>query len=113
MAYQYIKGAISCSNATSYTGSFVKLQMLNNTAADGETIQIDRIETGEFFSGKTVSNKVLYMLNNKYDSKKISISAGMFQNPTNLKTKSNIYIKGKLDYYKLDSNIPKYSKSIK
>ena len=47
MAYQYIEGAISCSNATSYTGSFVKLQMLNNSAADGETIQIDRIEFGQ------------------------------------------------------------------
>jgi len=46
-------------------------------------------------------------------SKKISISAGMFKNPTNLKTQSNIYIKGKLDYYKLDSKIPKYSKYIK
>jgi len=43
----FIKGAISCSNATSYTGSFVKLQMLNNSAADGETIQIDRIEFGQ------------------------------------------------------------------
>ena len=43
----YIIGAISCSNATSYTGSFVKLQMLNNSAADGETIQIDRIEYGQ------------------------------------------------------------------
>ena len=43
----YIIGAISCSNATSYTGSFVKLQVLNNSAADGETIQLDRIEFGE------------------------------------------------------------------
>ena len=47
MSNTFIKGAISCSNATSYTGSFVKLQMLNNSAADGETIQIDRIEFGE------------------------------------------------------------------
>jgi len=45
--YQYIKGAISCSNATSYTGSFVKLQMLNNSAADDETIQLDRVEFGQ------------------------------------------------------------------
>ena len=47
MTSQYIKGAISCSNATSYTGSFVRLQMLNNSAADAETIQIDRLEFGE------------------------------------------------------------------
>ena len=43
-------GIISCSNATSYTGSFVKLQMLNNSAADGETIQLDRIEFGRFIN---------------------------------------------------------------
>ena len=47
MSNTFIKGAISCSNGTQYTGSFVKLQMLNNSAADGETIQLDRIEFGE------------------------------------------------------------------
>jgi len=47
MSNTLIKGAISCSNATSYTGSFVKLQMLNDSAADGETIQLDRIEFGQ------------------------------------------------------------------
>jgi len=43
-------------------------------------------------------------------SKNISISAGMFLNPTKLKTVSNIFTKGKLDYYKLDNKIPKYNK---
>ena len=43
-------------------------------------------------------------------SKDISISAGMFNNPTKLKTHSNIFIKGKLDYYKLDSGLLKFSK---
>ena len=47
MSYQYIRGAISCSNGTAYTGSFVKLQMLNNNAGDAETIQLDRIEFGQ------------------------------------------------------------------
>ncbi len=42
-------------------------------------------------------------------SKYISISAGMFTKPTNLKTKHNIFIKGKLDYYYLDKRIPKYN----
>ena len=42
-------------------------------------------------------------------SENISIAAGMFHNPTKLKTHSNIYIKGRLDYYKLDSKIPKFS----
>ena len=42
-------------------------------------------------------------------SKNISIAAGMFHNPTKLKTHSNIFTKGKLDYYKLDSRIPKFN----
>jgi len=44
-------------------------------------------------------------------NKNISIAAGMFYNPTKLKTLSNIYTKGKLDYYKLDSKIPKFNRN--
>ena len=40
----------------------------------------------------------------------ISIAAGMFQNPTKLKTTINIFVKGKLDYYKLDNKLPKFSR---
>ena len=40
----------------------------------------------------------------------ISISAGMFKSATKLKTKLNIFTKGKLDYYKLDTKIPKYNR---
>jgi hypothetical protein len=47
MSNTFIRGAISCSNGTEYTGSFVKLQMLNNNAGDAETIQLDRIEFGQ------------------------------------------------------------------
>ena len=43
-------------------------------------------------------------------SKNISIAAGMFNNPTKLKTYSNIFTKGKLDYYKLDSRLPQFDK---
>ena len=46
-------------------------------------------------------------------SDNISIAAGMFENPTKLKTKMHIFVKGKLDYYKLDNRLPKlkrYSK---
>ena len=43
-------------------------------------------------------------------SNSISISAGMFKNPTKLKTEINIYTKGKLDYYKLDKKLPKFQK---
>ena len=39
----------------------------------------------------------------------ISIAAGMFQNPTKLKTTKNIFVKGKLDYYKLNNKLPKFS----
>tara|TARA_B100000029_G_C17126882_1_gene797285 strand:+ start:275 stop:685 length:411 start_codon:yes stop_codon:yes gene_type:complete len=44
----------------------------------------------------------------KNKTSKISISAGMFNNPTKLKTKNNIFIKNKLDYYKLDSRLTSY-----
>ena len=41
-------------------------------------------------------------------SNNISIAAGMFKNPTKLKTTKNIFVKGKLDYYKLDNKLPKF-----
>jgi Uncharacterized conserved protein len=43
----------------------------------------------------------------------ISIAAGMFNNPTKLKTKKNIFIKNKLDFYKLDSKLTSYNKYTK
>ena len=43
-------------------------------------------------------------------SDNISIAAGMFQNPTKLKTTINIFVKGKLDYYKLDNKLSKFSR---
>ena len=43
-------------------------------------------------------------------SENISIAAGMFKNPTKLKTKMNIFVKGKLDYYNLDSRLLKFSR---
>ena len=41
-------------------------------------------------------------------TKNISIAAGMFNGPTKLKTKMNIFVKGKLDYYKLDNRLSKF-----
>ena len=38
------------------------------------------------------------------------ISAGIFNKPTRLKTSIEIFTKGKSDYYKLSSNLPKFSK---
>ena len=43
----------------------------------------------------------------------ISISAGVFDNPTKLKTSFNIYTKNKLDYYKIDLRLPKFNKNYK
>jgi len=43
-------------------------------------------------------------------SENISISAGMFDGPTKLKTYSNIFSKDKLDYYKLDPKLIKFNK---
>jgi len=42
------------------------------------------------------------------NSEYISISAGLFKNPTRLKTKIDIFIKGKLDYYTLNNKLKKY-----
>ena len=42
--------------------------------------------------------------------KVIHIAAGMFNGPTKLKTINNIFVKEKLDYYKLDSRLPKYNR---
>ena len=43
----------------------------------------------------------------------LHISAGMFKKPLKLKTIANIYIKSKLDYYKLDKSIPKFKREPK
>ena len=43
-------------------------------------------------------------------TKNISIAAGMFNRPVKLKTIMNIFVKGKLDYYKLDHHIPKFKR---
>ena len=43
-------------------------------------------------------------------AKNISIAAGMFNRPVKLKTTMNIFVKGKSDYYKLDSRMLKFNK---
>ena len=43
-------------------------------------------------------------------SNNISIAAGMFNGPTKLKTKMDIFVKGKLDYYKLDNRLLKFKR---
>ena len=46
-------------------------------------------------------------------SDSISIAAGMFKNPTKLKTTMNIFTKEKLDYYKLDKKLSKFARYTK
>ena len=41
---------------------------------------------------------------------KIAAESLEFESPTKLKTYANIYIKNKMDYYKLDIKIPKFAK---
>ena len=48
----------------------------------------------------------------KLNTNKISIAAGMLKNPTKLNTKANIFTKGKMDYYKLDSKLTKFLKYV-
>ena len=43
-------------------------------------------------------------------TKTISIAAGMFNRQVKLKTAMNIFVKGKSDYYKLDSSMPKFNR---
>jgi hypothetical protein len=43
-------------------------------------------------------------------TKNISIAAGMFNRPVKLKTIMNIFIKDKLNYYKLDHHMPKFKR---
>tara|TARA_Y100000590_G_scaffold248662_1_gene279380 strand:- start:379 stop:783 length:405 start_codon:yes stop_codon:yes gene_type:complete len=44
------------------------------------------------------------------DSKEMHISAGMFNKPFKLKTEMNIFVKNKLEYYKLDNRLPKFKR---
>ena len=43
-------------------------------------------------------------------SNNISIAAGMFNGSTKLKTKMNIFVKGKPDYYRLNNRLPKFKR---
>ena len=40
----------------------------------------------------------------------VCIAAGIFNNPTKLKTSIEIFTKGKSDYYKINSKLPKYTR---
>jgi len=43
-------------------------------------------------------------------SRGVSISAGLFKNPSKLKTISHIYVKNKRDYYNISDKLPKFKK---
>ena len=44
------------------------------------------------------------------NSDNISIAAGMFDNPTKLKTTRNIFVGTKSDFYKITDKLPKFNK---
>jgi len=46
-------------------------------------------------------------------SRAVSLSAGLLQNPTGLKTISHIFINNKRDYYELSDKLPKFKKYYK
>ena len=46
----------------------------------------------------------------RYGSRAVSVSAGLFRNPSRLKTVSHIYVKNKRDYYTITDNLPKFNK---
>ena len=94
-SYQYIKGAISCSNATSYTGSFVKLQALNNSAADGEVIEIERIEFGEIVDPESDT-----VITNVIGSVRLDIGQSVEGPIARFKVGTNEENKGILAYFK-------------
>ena len=48
------------------------------------------------------------MLFKEKGARDISIAAGMFNKPVKLKTANNIFVKNKLEYYKIDNRLPKY-----
>ena len=60
--------------------------------------------------GKTLGLKQSSIFFKIMGAKNISIAAGMFNRPIKLKTTMNIFVKGKLDYYKLDHHIPKFKR---
>ena len=46
----------------------------------------------------------------RYGSRAVSISAGLFRNPSKLKSISHIYVKNKRDYYKISDKLPQFNK---
>ncbi len=46
----------------------------------------------------------------RFGSRAVSISAGLFKNPTKLETISHIYVHNKRDYYKISDKLPKFKK---
>ena len=45
-----------------------------------------------------------------FNTKEICIAAGMFNKPIKLKTSINIFTEDKLDYYKIEQDIPKFKR---
>ena len=103
-----------CSQCMKTHGNFAAY-----TACPEENITFINKKTLKWFKSSNIAKRgfcstcgasMFYQL---LKSKNISIAAGMFRNPTKLKTYSNIFTKGKLDYYKLDSRMSKFDRNSK
>tara|TARA_Y100000590_G_scaffold413241_1_gene508894 strand:- start:247 stop:633 length:387 start_codon:yes stop_codon:yes gene_type:complete len=98
-----------CSQCMKTHGNFAAY-----TACPEENIKFINKNTLKWFKSSVVakrgfcSNCGASIFYKRYKSKNISISAGMFQNPTKLKAQANIFVKGKMDFYKLDSKLAKF-----
>ena len=86
------------------------------TSASEKNITFINKRTLKWFKSSTIAKRgfcsrcgasIFYK---KINSENISIAAGMFNNPTKLRTYANIFTKGKLDFYKLDPSLLKFDK---
>ena len=91
-------------------------QLFKNTSVLEENITYKSISTLKWFSCSTKAKRGFCakcgasVFFKRLGSSEISISAGLFKNPTKLKTASHIYTRNTRDYYKITDNLPKYKK---
>ena len=100
-----------CSQCMKTHGNFAAY-----TASLEENITFVNKKTLKWFKSSNIAKRGFCstcgasMFYKKIKSDKISIAAGVFEYPTKLKTVSNIFTKGKLDYYTLNPKLRKFNK---
>lgn len=84
-------------------GAYTECSEDNITFTDNKTLKW--YKSSNFAKRGFCSNCGASIFYKPLQSDKVCVSAGMFNNPTKLQTHSNIYIKGKLDFYRLDTRL--------